>query len=154
MKYLEWWQLNHVFKCSLSHAGSKLRDQCTSVQPRQASYIALSWIVKTSSVVYNECKESSVGDHLVLFPDLDCLANRILLRWLVRVFVPIWGVHRCNEERDSVTDEGRDFTVWHHASHVEGPKLFENLITCKDEMAMENGILDNQNIFAWRFINN
>lgn len=65
----------------------------------------------------NGWKEDSLGDLLVLFPNLDSLANRILLCWLVRVLVPIWGVHRWNEELDSVTDERRDSTIWHHASH-------------------------------------
>lgn len=70
-----------------------------------------------SYIVCNGWKEDSLGDRLVLFPNLDSLANRILLCWLVRVLVPIWGVHRWNEELDSVTDERRDSTIWHHASH-------------------------------------
>lgn len=79
------------------------------------------------TTVDHECKESAVGNRLVVCPYPYCLANRILLCWMVRVSVPFRSLHRRNEERDIVTHEWRDFAVSRHASHDKRPELLENL---------------------------
>lgn len=78
--------------------------------------------------VYNEWKANPLGDHVVPCPYFPCLANRILLRWLVRVSVPVWSLYWWHEEPDSLADEGSYVTILSGAPHDQREKLFFNLI--------------------------